>query len=228
MTGATAATRRLVHGHVELALHRLRGESGPRLLLLHELGGRAPTEVPAAVAGWDGAIFALDFTGHGASSVPAGGGYTAELLMADADVALAELGEATVVGWGLGAYVALLLAGGRPRAVRGAVLCDGRGLAGGGERGAPPDPGFVAASQAPPDPYALHELGRDARPVGYAALYARQAQLLSEVPDQITVAAMERPPWLSEILRASGVVEGDVGETLVRYQAFVPSPCTGS
>ena len=52
--------------------------------------------------------------------------------MGDADVALAHLGAATVLGRGLGAYVALLIAGARPHLVRGAVLCDGPGLAGGG------------------------------------------------------------------------------------------------
>ncbi len=50
-------------------------------------------------------------TGHGASTVPVGGGYFCELLMADVDAALAHLGPATVYGRGLGAYVALLIAG---------------------------------------------------------------------------------------------------------------------
>ena len=54
--------------------------------------------------------------------------------MADADAALARLGRATLLGRGLGAYVALLLAGARPKPVRGAILCDGPGLAGGGSR----------------------------------------------------------------------------------------------
>ena len=54
--------------------------------------------------------------------------------MADADAALAHLGPATVYGRGLGAYVALLIAGARPDLVRGAVLDDGPGLVGGGSR----------------------------------------------------------------------------------------------
>ena len=34
---------------------------------------------------------ALDFTGHGLSTIPPGGGYNAEILLADADIALAAL-----------------------------------------------------------------------------------------------------------------------------------------
>lgn len=122
--------RRIVHGRVELVLWRLQeGAPGHRpLLLLHELGGRSPQRAPAEVAGWPGPIWALDFTGHGASTVPAGGGYTAEILMADADAALAALGESTLLGHGLGAYVAMLIAGARPALVKGAVLADGDGL----------------------------------------------------------------------------------------------------
>ena len=117
----------LRHGRVQLALHELRQAPGPRLLLLHELGGATARVEPSELAPWTGAIYGLDFTGHGQSSIPAGGGYTAEALVADADVALARLGEATLLGSGLGAYVALLLAGSRPTTVRGAVLTDGRG-----------------------------------------------------------------------------------------------------
>ena len=45
------------------------------------------------------------------STVPVGGGYTAEVLMADADTAVAHLGPSTIVGRGLGGYIAVLLAG---------------------------------------------------------------------------------------------------------------------
>ena len=37
--------------------------------------------------GWPGPVYGLDFTGHGASTVPVGGGYSAEMLLADADTA---------------------------------------------------------------------------------------------------------------------------------------------
>jgi pimeloyl-ACP methyl ester carboxylesterase len=62
--------------------------------------------------------------------------------MADADTALRHLGRATLVGRGLGAYVALLLAGARPTGVRGAILRDGLGLAGGGPRPGTPQIAF--------------------------------------------------------------------------------------
>ena len=52
--------------------------------------------------------------------------------MGDVDAALAHLGPSTVLGRGLGAYIALLIAGARPDLVRGAVLADGPGLVGGG------------------------------------------------------------------------------------------------
>ncbi|MDO9176135.1 MAG: alpha/beta hydrolase, partial [Actinomycetota bacterium] len=125
------STEFLTHNKVQLALHRLRDGSGRALLLLHGLGEQSPTTSPEWAQAWPGPVFALDFTGHGASTVPMGGGYSAETMLADADIALAHVGEATVVGRGLGAYVALMLAGARPELVRGAVLCDGPGLWGG-------------------------------------------------------------------------------------------------
>jgi pimeloyl-ACP methyl ester carboxylesterase len=215
--------RRLRHGRVELALWSLRsgeGASSRPLLLLHELGSRSPESVPPDVAAWPGPIWALDFTGHGGSTVPAGGGYTAEILMADADVALAALGEATVAGWGLGAYVALLIAGARPALVKGAVLADGRGLQGGGPQGGDllVRPAFAGAV-GPPDPFALLELSNDARPPGYAQLFARQAVHLSGVEDPIVVAARVRPPWLAEVVAYPGVVESGVAAGLDRFAA---------
>ena len=98
------------HSRIELALHRLRDGDGRPLLHLHGLGERSPEAMPDHLAGWPGPVWALDFTGHGASSVPVGGGYFCELLMADVDAALAHLGPATLYGRGLGAYVALLTA----------------------------------------------------------------------------------------------------------------------
>lgn len=207
----------LRHGRIELALHALRGDGPPHLLLLHELGGRAPERPPAALEAWPGSLWALDFTGHGDSSLPAGGGYSAEILMADADAALAHLGEATLVGFGLGAYVALLLAGSRPLSARGAVLGDGRGLAGGGPRGAPLDLRPALAGAAPPDPFALHELSRDARPPGYARLFARQAHHLSPLADPVSVAASERPPWLEAVADHAGVVTRSLEQALRSY-----------
>jgi pimeloyl-ACP methyl ester carboxylesterase len=133
---------RLHHSKVELALHTLREGEGRALLLLHGLGERTPAAAPPELAAWLGPIYGLDFTGHGQSTIPRGGGYTCEILMGDADTALRHLKQATLVGRGLGAYVALLLAGARPAEVRGAILRDGLGLAGGGHAHDPvPEPG---------------------------------------------------------------------------------------
>jgi len=105
------SVRFLTHNKVRLALHELRAsDAGRPLLLLHGLGESSFDHVPVWAHDWPGAVHALDFTGHGGSTVPLGGGYAAEILLADADAALAALGECTVVGRGLGAYVALLLA----------------------------------------------------------------------------------------------------------------------
>src|SRR5215472_13184865 len=152
----------LQHDLVRLALHQLADGDGRPLLLLHGLGEASPAEQPEWSRTWTGPVHALEFTGHGQSTVPKGGGYTAEVLMADADAALAAIGPATVVGRGVGAYVALLIAGARPRLVRGAVLCDGPGLQGGGD-GPTSNILFTvdASALVPPDPWALIELSRD-------------------------------------------------------------------
>jgi pimeloyl-ACP methyl ester carboxylesterase len=213
----------LVHGKVRLALHTLRPGAGRPLLLLHGLGESA--ELAARAAGkslkpWPGPVLGLDLTGHGSSSVPRGGGYTAEVLMADADTALAHLGPATILGRGLGAYVALLLAGARPREVRGAILCDGPGLAGGGAR---PGSGHVDLVReeglAPPDPYALAELSRDPRPADYATSFVRQATHLSDLSRPITVCAREQPEWLRAVVEEPGVEQATLEEALGFYSS---------
>ena len=221
----TARTTFLTHVRVRLALHQLRDGEGRPLLLLHGLGERTPERAPLATDAWAGPVFGLDLTGHGASSRTPGGGYTAEVLMGDVDAALAHLGSATVVGRGLGAYVALLIAGARPDAVRGAILCDGPGLAGGGP--APQSPVVVAPPDQPdgppdpeaPDPWALVELARDVRPDDYATTYARQALQFSGLDTPLAVAAVVRPPWLAAVAAEPGVVEEFVPNALARYAA---------
>ncbi len=208
----------LRHAKVELALHELQGGDGRPLLLLHGLGERSPSSVPPVCAAWPGPVHAVDFTGHGASTVPPGGGYTCEILMGDADAALAELGPLTVLGRGLGAYVALLLAGARPAEVRGAVLTDGPGLFGGPS--APASPSIVTLPDVPrvaPDPYALVELTRDVRPPDYASTFARQAASVSDLEAPITVAAVGLPPWLEAVAAEMGVATGTVEAALAAY-----------
>lgn len=215
----------LRHGKSQLALHLLREGWGRPLLLLHGLGERTPDRVPTHLAGWDGPVYGLDFTGHGSSTRPVGGGYTAEILMADVDAALDHLGKVTVHGRGLGAYVALLIAGARPEQVRGIVLADGPGLVGGGIRpGSPHVPDSPpAASPAgtdgspAPDPFALSELSRDVRPPDYALEYVRQMMQWSELDTPIAVSTVVRPEWLAAVAAEPGVVELPVDEALARF-----------
>lgn len=123
----------LRHGHLDLALHRLHEGTGTPLLVLHELGGSASTarEYVDEFA-WPGAVYALDFSGHGRSSRSRGGAYLPEYWVGDADAALDAIGPAAVLGAGLGAYVATLVAGARPGSVLAAGLLPGSGLDGAG------------------------------------------------------------------------------------------------
>jgi pimeloyl-ACP methyl ester carboxylesterase len=222
----------LRHNRADLALHQLRPALGsgpdagavvpPRpLLLLHGLGEAAPERAPRLTDGWPGPVFGLDFTGHGRSTVPRGGGYTAEILLGDVDAALAHLGQATVLGRGLGAYIALLVAGARPELVRGAVLADGPGLVGGGIR--PGSPYVMAPPRPPtpttPDPLALLELSRDVRPPDYVAEYVRQVMEGSGLDQPVVVAAVTRPEWLAAVVAEPGVLEAPVTEALARFAA---------
>ncbi len=219
----------LRHNRIDLALHLLRTApldpavpSRP-LLLLHGLGDRSPSSVPHWCASWPGPIAALDFTGHGESTVPAGGGYSPELLMADVDHALAHLTDddpersITVLGRGLGAYVALQIAGARSSQVHGAILTDGPGLAGGPT--GPTSQSVIALDTdgSSPDPYALIELGRDLRPGDYAVSFVNLANGGSPVPNPITVASNFRPKWLAAVADAPGVVEASLADALEAY-----------
>lgn len=211
----------LAHAGARLALHRLRPGDGQPLLLVHGLGERTPATVPALAEGWPGPVYGLDLTGHGASTVPAGGGYSAELLMADVDTALRHLGPSTVVGRGLGAYVSLLAAGARPDLVRGAVLVDGPGMIAASTGPGSPMPALPdVSSPAPPDPFALAELVRDIRAPDYASVFVRMALLGSDLPHPVTVAAVNRPPWLQAVVDEPGVLDLPAAEAVARYTPF--------
>ncbi len=205
------------HNRVKLALHTLRESDGPTLLHLHALGERSPASVPPDLVEWPGRIMALDFTGHGASTIPGGGGYTAEVLMGDADAALWMTGPATVVGRGLGGYIALLIAGGRPELVRGAILCDGAGLAGGGDKPGPLNIRGVPGRVTAPDPFALVELSSDLRPPEYVARFAELAGENSKADPAIAVACKARPDWLKAVMETKGVREMELAEALACY-----------
>ena len=207
----------LNHQRVRLALHTLLSAPGQPLLLLHGLGETSPPALPAEFSTWPGPVYALDFTGHGQSSVPGGGGYTAETLMADADAALLRLGPSTVVGRGLGAYVALMLAGARPRDVRGVILCDGPGLEGGGDRPGPAVIHPVPDQSEGADPFALLELANDVRPADYAASFAELAARGSGMEQPISIVATARPAWLTAVERQQGAVITTLDEALAAY-----------
>lgn len=223
------STVMLRHNKIDLALHLLRPQPldadapGRPLLLLHGLGDASPVDVPHWAAAWPGMIAALDFTGHGASSVPGGGGYSAELLMADADHALGYLTDddpsrsITVLGRGLGAYVALQIAGARATQVHGAILTDGPGLAGGPT--GPSSQSFFALEHdgTAPDPYALVELGRDLRPGDYAVSFVNLANAGSPAATPITVASNFRPEWLAAVADAPGVNDTTLDDALASY-----------
>lgn len=208
---------RLRHNKIGLALHGLRAGEGRPLLHVHGLGERSPTRVPAHLADWPGPVWALDLTGHGDSDVAVGAGYFCEVLMGDVDTALAHLGPVTLFGRGLGAYVGLLTAGGRPDLVRGAICFDGPGLAGGGSW--PSSPYIPCAVDPPPpggtpDPWAILELTRDVRPPDYAASFARQAAAHSGLDIAIAVTGVNRPPWLEAVVAEPGVAQCSVSEAL--------------
>lgn len=191
----------LVHGRIELALHELKADGGGKpLLALHGLGLRSPIQLPDDLAPWPGPVYALDFTGHGDSTIPKGGGYTPEMLIGDVDVALNHLGEATLVGRGLGAYVAMLTSGARADVVRGAILCDGPGIAGAGPQpGTPTVQRIDVDAPVPPDPFAMAELTRDVRPSDYAIDFVRLAYAKSPLSNPIAVCAKARPEWLEAV-----------------------------
>jgi pimeloyl-ACP methyl ester carboxylesterase len=212
----------LQHNKIQLALHELRAEEGRPLLHLHGLAERTPAEVPDHLASWPGPVWGLDLSGHGASGVAVGAGYFCEALMGDVDVALGHLGEVTIYGRGLGAYVGLLAAGGRAEQVRGAILADGPGLAGGGP--SPSSPAVPTAVGPPPpggtpDPWALYELTRDVRPPDYAATFARQASTRSGLDTAIAVVGVNRPPWLEGVIAEPGVAECSLAEALALFAA---------
>ncbi len=212
----------LRHNKLRLALHHLRDGDGRPLLLLHGLAERSPVTVPTHLAGWPGPVWALDLSGHGDSDTATGGGYLCEALMGDVDAAIAHLGPVTVHGRGLGAYVGLLIAGARPELVRGAILADGPGLAGGSPT--PPSPAITSVVGPPPpggtpDPWAVHELAGDIRPPDYAATFARQAAIRSGLDIAIVAVGLNRPPWLEAVVREPGVAESTLADALARFAA---------
>lgn len=216
-----STTEMLTSGRLQLALHTLAEGEGRPLLLLHGLGEVSPAERPSWAAVWPGPVLALDFTGHGRSDVPVGGGYMPESLMADVDAVLAAKGPCTIVGRGIGAWVGLLITGARPELVRGVVLADGAGLVGGGPQ--PPSPYvqvLAAGSHPTPDPYALLELSRDVRPPDYALDFVRFALEGSELDHPIVVSARNRPDWLAAVADEIDVLDLPLTEAVSLFASI--------
>ncbi len=207
----------MIHLHhlgVTLALHPLTRGTGLPLLLLHPLGASAAYWRSLPVA-WEGPVYALDFSGHGDSRRLHGGGYSPEYFVADADTALARIGTAAVAGAGLGAYVALLLAGARVDDVVATLLLPGAGLAGG-----PPQPDFsrpfplLETDDAPADTDpAVWIADGMVRPPEYALELAEPAGPLLLVEDDD-----DRPVWWQALrsLRHAVPVSSDLGEAFRR------------
>ena len=212
----------LRHNKIDLALHHLRDGDGDgpvrRCCCSTASARRRRRGPPQWAAEWPGPVVALDFTGHGQSTVPPGGGYTAEIVLADADVALAELGSATLVGRGLGAYVALMLAGARPQQMRGAVLCDGPGLAGGADRS---DVAELRHAGAQPTPSrsvrAVRAVARSASARLRDAVRAHGGRVVGPRRADRRVAAVVRPPWLAAVVDEIGVTTCSIGDALAMY-----------
>jgi pimeloyl-ACP methyl ester carboxylesterase len=221
LPAVTGTVHMLNHARLRIAVHCLRSGTGQALLLLHGLGERTVSLVPAWASNWTGPIYGLDFTGHGLSDRPLGGGYNCELLMADVDTALAVTGAATIVGRGLGGYVGLLIAGARPKVVRGLVIVDGVGLAGGGVR---PGAQTIGAPNLPPrpdssapDPFVFLELTSDVRPTDYAMNFLRSCVAGSDLALPVSVAAAFRPPWLQAVCEHPSVNVISIPEALAAY-----------
>ena len=210
MTSATddPSLEMLRHGKIDLALHHLRsGPAGRRRphAAAAPRSRRIVTRFGAAGARPAGRARSPRWTSPGTAGrrCRTGGGYTAELLLADADVALGALtGDdparpVTVVGSGP-RRLHRVAVGRQP--ARSRARCDPH-------RRAWPrrwaDRADVAelllaltTDGSTPDPYALVELGRDLRPPDYAASFVRLALSGSPLDEPIAVCAVIRPEWL--------------------------------
>src|SRR6218665_391649 len=125
---------------------------------------------------------------------------------------------------GLGACIALLIAGGRPDRVLGAILLDGPGMAGSCAASTPYIPLVDTTQPAPPDPFAIAELATDARPPEYAAHFARLASQRSHLPRPITVCTREQPPWLQAVVDVLGGAPVDPANAWRMYASALPQP----
>ena len=110
------------------------------------------------------------------------------------------------------------MAGARPDLAAGVVLVDGPGMIAASTGPGSSMPALHdTGAPAPPDPFALAELSRDIRAPDYATVFVRMALLGSALADPITVACVNRPPWLQAVVDEPGVLESTLPEALERY-----------
>ena len=123
-------------------------------------------------------------------------------------------GMVTVIGRGLGGYIALQLAGARAAQVHGAIVLDGPGLAGGPT--GPTSQSFFSLDTdgSAPDRYALVELGRDLRPPDYVRSFVRLAIDGSDLDEPIAVCSVFRPDWLEAVATEHGVMDVPLTEAI--------------
>ena len=206
----------LDHNRVELALHTLPRRRRPGRCCCSTASASArPTPCRLRPRPGPGRSTALDFTGHGASTLPVGGGYTAEILLADADAALA----APRRGHRRRPWARRLrraAAGGRPLRAR-------------PRRRARRRPRACPAARARRRRNRLRaRTGRQHRPIRTRwSSWPRPASARlrghlrppgvqgSELDEPITVVARFRPPWLRAVVDEPGVAEaGSIGAAL--------------
>jgi len=222
---------RLTHGRNEIELHELRQREGTPLLLLHELGGSSAASWAAEqFEAWCGPVYALDFSGHGSSEHVAGSAYSPEYFLADADISLLAISTdapCAVIGAGIGAYVAMMLAAARAEQVPAALLLSGRGLSGGGllpkfkDREITNLEEWEARTHRHTETYlpetdpGVAECEHDIRPEGYVDEFANGARclLLSESVGRDA----DVPPWWHFATGAPGsqIVSSDFANALL-------------
>ncbi len=127
--------REAQHGWIntgEINLHYLDWPgTEPTLLCIHGLTGNAHCWNMLADRMHKGErIIAVDVRGRGKSDKPPDGKYGFARHARDVEVLLKELkiGPVTVMGWSMGAYIAILLAAESPELVNSIVLVDGGGI----------------------------------------------------------------------------------------------------
>ena len=189
---------------------------GPALLHLHGSACVRRTTCRSTSSRGPVAIYALDFTGHGDSTSPKGGGYTPELLMGDVDAAINHIGDVRRSSDAASARTSRCSR--RPRAT---TRCAARSCATGpacrvGARppGRRPSSRVDPSAPVPPDPFALAELSKDVRPPDYAVDFVRLVLAHTQTPNPIAVCAKARPEWLTAVLDELGAAPVTIAEAL--------------